>query len=170
MDVALPILLMIIGFGLIVLEVLIPSLGVITVAAVGCIVASLFLGFSYSPALGLGLIVGALLGIPIILVLAFKLFPETPLGRHMMLRRKPSDHPAPATVSGRTDLVGKEGVARSDLRPSGVAEVDGERLDVLTRGELVEVGARIRIIENRGNRIVVRAIDTETAVEEEDLR
>lgn len=168
MDALLPLLLLLFGFGLVVLEVFIPSLGILAVGATACIVAALYLGFSESTSLGLGMSAAVLVGVPLILVLAFKAFPETPLGRHMMLRRQASDHPEPATQN-RPELVGREGVARSDLRPSGVATVDGERLDVVTRGELVEAGARIRIIENRGNRIVVKSIEAPVPNEEEDF-
>ena len=52
-------------------------------------------------------------------------------------------------------LVGLEGMALSPLRPSGIAELDGRRHHVVTRGEMLERGSRIKVIEVSGNRVVV---------------
>lgn len=52
--------------------------------------------------------------------------------------------------------LGKKGVALSQLRPAGVADVDGERLDVVTEGGFIRQGSKIRVIEVEGTRIVVR--------------
>ena len=56
------------------------------------------------------------------------------------------------------ELVGTEGVALSPLRPSGIARLAGKRYDVVTRGEMLDRGARVKVIEVSGNRIVVREI------------
>jgi membrane-bound serine protease (ClpP class) len=57
-------------------------------------------------------------------------------------------------------LTGKTGSCLSDLRPAGIAEIDGVRLDVMTAGEYIESGTRITVVEVSGNRVVV-AEDTE---------
>lgn len=53
---------------------------------------------------------------------------------------------------------GREGTALTPLRPSGSAEVDGHRLDVVTEGEFISPGARIRVVKVEGTRVVVREI------------
>lgn len=53
---------------------------------------------------------------------------------------------------------GAEGVAESELRPSGVATLNGRRLDVVTEGVYVPPGARIRVVALDGNRIIVAPI------------
>jgi hypothetical protein len=40
-----------------------------------------------------------------------------------------------------------------------VAEIDGGRVDVVTRGEMLDAGTRILVLDNRGNRILVRAVE-----------
>ena len=69
-------------------------------------------------------------------------------------------------VSSRdfTGSIGKSGVAVTLLRPSGTAEVDGERLSVVTSGEFVQPGAPIEVILVAGNRIVVRELPRDEAV------
>jgi membrane-bound serine protease (ClpP class) len=51
---------------------------------------------------------------------------------------------------------GKGGIAVSPLRPSGIADVEGERVDVVSDGEFIEAGAQIVVSRVDGNRIVVR--------------
>jgi membrane-bound serine protease (ClpP class) len=57
----------------------------------------------------------------------------------------------------RGDLVGQHGVALTDLRPSGTAKVAGERVDVVTEGEYLDVGSGIEVVRSDGYRHVVRA-------------
>jgi len=57
-------------------------------------------------------------------------------------------------------FAGKEGVALTPLRPAGAAEVDGRRLDVVTEGEFVRPGSRIKVIKVEGTRVVVKEISS----------
>ena len=56
-----------------------------------------------------------------------------------------------------TDLIGKEGVVFSTLRPSGRVEIDGEIYDAYTRGEYVEKGKKITVISQEGTSLKVRS-------------
>jgi membrane-bound serine protease (ClpP class) len=56
------------------------------------------------------------------------------------------------------ELMGKEGVTMSFLRPSGIAMFEGQRLNVITDGEFIEAQRPIKIVEARGSRVVVRAL------------
>jgi membrane-bound serine protease (ClpP class) len=60
-------------------------------------------------------------------------------------------------------LVGRLGFATSYLRPAGVANVDGRRVDVLTEGDFVPAGAAIRVTRVEGARIFVKSIAEEKA-------
>ncbi len=53
------------------------------------------------------------------------------------------------------DWVGKQGIAISPLRPAGVAEIEGKRLDVVTRGEFLAEGEAVRIAQVQGRQIIV---------------
>ena len=54
--------------------------------------------------------------------------------------------------------LGRTGTALSPLRPAGIADVDGARVDVVSDGEFIEAGAPVEVIRVDGNRIVVRAL------------
>jgi len=56
-----------------------------------------------------------------------------------------------------SDYLGKEGEAQTDLRPAGIVLIDGRKVDVVTSGEGVDKGKRVRVLKVEGNRIVVRA-------------
>ena len=52
--------------------------------------------------------------------------------------------------------VGKSGVTTTALRPSGNAEIDGVKLNVLSDGEFIAEGERVKVVSVEGNRILVR--------------
>jgi membrane-bound serine protease (ClpP class) len=58
----------------------------------------------------------------------------------------------------RSDLVGQDGVAVTDLRPSGTAQIGPERVDVVTEGEYVAQGRAVRVVRSEGYRHVVRGL------------
>jgi membrane-bound serine protease (ClpP class) len=57
--------------------------------------------------------------------------------------------------------VGQTGTAITLLRPSGKADIDGQRYDVVTQGDFVPKGSRIRVATIKGTRIVVVRMDTD---------
>ena len=58
----------------------------------------------------------------------------------------------------RPELVGREGIAITDLRPSGVGVFEDERIDIISESEWVEQGTPIRIVAAEGYRHVVRSL------------
>ena len=56
------------------------------------------------------------------------------------------------------DLVGQTGLALTGLRPSGTAEIDGRRVDVVSEGPFVDAGASVEVVRSRGAVVVVRAV------------
>jgi membrane-bound serine protease (ClpP class) len=47
------------------------------------------------------------------------------------------------------------------LRPAGVVEIEGNWLDVVSEGQFIKPGVRIKVVSVTGNRIVVRPISSE---------
>ncbi|MFH1728770.1 MAG: NfeD family protein [Pseudomonadota bacterium] len=56
-------------------------------------------------------------------------------------------------------LLKKEGIVTSFLRPSGIAEIDGNRYDVISESEFLEVGTKIKVIKVEGTKILVSKLD-----------
>jgi len=78
------------------------------------------------------------------------------LGKFLALGESEKDF-RPSTMP-HEELLGKEGQATSPLRPSGVAMIEGQRHTVITRGEMVERGARVKVIDVSGNRVTVKRV------------
>lgn len=61
-----------------------------------------------------------------------------------------------AAKPGLKDLKGKTGIAKTTLRPSGTAIIDGELADVVTIGEFIEAGTEIIVTAVEGMRVIVK--------------
>src|SRR5262249_25004388 len=136
-------LLIALGLGLMLAELLIPSQGVLFVIAAGCLIAGVALSFFYGDtATGVITLLVVFLAIPLVVIGGLYIWPHTPLGRKL-IREGPAagdtvaDQPG---LAGLEALKGRLGKALSPLRPSGVAEFDGRRVDVLTEGVMGEPG------------------------------
>ena len=55
-------------------------------------------------------------------------------------------------------FLGLTGVPTTVLRPTGMAEFDGVRLNVVSEGEFIQSGTRVQIVRVEGSRILVRTI------------
>ncbi len=102
---------------------------------------------------------GSLLGSLILVGIFIHFVPNLPLINNIMIKRsKYSEEPVFPFGTTSQSLVGKEGVAQTDLRPSGTALILGEYLDVLTDGEFIPQGSSIQVVEVNPPRIIVRAV------------
>jgi membrane-bound serine protease (ClpP class) len=92
-------------------------------------------------------------------LVAMRFLPKLPFGRRLILS---TDMEAEEgfVSSPETDRqwLGKTGRAVSPLRPAGIAEIDGNRVDVVSDGVFIDAGAPVRVTRVDGNRIVVRRI------------
>jgi membrane-bound serine protease (ClpP class) len=86
-----------------------------------------------------------------------RVLPRLPFGRRLVLETEltASEGFASAPEADRAWL-GKRGIAASTLRPAGIADLEGERVDVVSDGEFIDVGEPIVVARVEGNRIVVR--------------
>jgi membrane-bound serine protease (ClpP class) len=147
------------GAGLVVIgfEILFPSAGILGLLAGACLVAGGWFAVKQSGVESLGgYALSVLVLAPISVMVAFRLLPRTPVGRKMVLRG-PTFADRIAAEEGLTELVGKEGVATTSLRPAGIATFGTRRVDVVTRGEHLPAGASVRVLKVEGNRVVVES-------------
>ena len=63
-----------------------------------------------------------------------------------------------ASASSRPDLIGREGIALTDLRPSGTVIIGEERVDAVSESEWIEEGTDVRVVSSEGYRLVVRPL------------
>jgi membrane-bound serine protease (ClpP class) len=104
-------------------------------------------------------IVIALVGALLAGLLMLRFVPKLPFARRLVLETDLGTGPTHGSAP-ETDQrwLGQQGLAVSVLRPAGIAEFDGERVDVVTDGVMIESGERIVVTRVDGNRIVVRRV------------
>lgn len=159
-SVGLVVLLCIVGLALLVAEVMFVSFGIIATCAGIALLSAVFVAFQESTAFGVTMVVVEAIAAPIVLALSFKLLPKTRFGKALILSGPTQSHTS-ATEAELRPLVGKAGVTLSALRPAGFARIDGRRVDVVTRGEMIENNRPIVVLEVAGNRVVVAASATQ---------
>jgi membrane-bound serine protease (ClpP class) len=157
------ILLMIAALVLLLLELLVfPGFGIAGILGVAALVIAVVRIFpndnQWAYVLGYTAIFGAVL-----LVGLFWFLPNSPLFKRFALTTRLDNQPGMTPLQGHNVasydyLFGKQGVASSDLRPAGIATIEGERVDVVTEGDFIPNGTPIAVMRVDGNRVVVRKV------------
>ena len=147
---------MLAGAGLIVVEVFLPGFGLPGIAGMLLIGAGTVLAGTHFGAL-------TAVGVLLVLVAVLAVFISWMLRAAARCRGRKSDiflqekdelHVKNADMQV---LVGKRGCTTCALRPAGIGDFDGVRLNVVTEGDFIESGRPIEIASVEGARIVVRA-------------
>ena len=136
-------ILLLVGVGLLVFEMYIPGFGVPGTLGIG----SLVMGFVVlKPSMEQGLLLFVVLAAVLCVALSLAL-------------KDVALDPNAAASNDLNYFIGKTGVTRTALRPAGMAEFDGVKLNVVSDGEFIGQGVPIRVQKVAGNRIVVAEIE-----------
>ena len=145
---------------LLVFEIFIPSLGLLTAAALLCLAGGISLFFQVSDSVGwIGVWISVVL-IPTVWVIVYKLLPKTKIGRILEL------HKAMKVISGVPDqekldaLEGQTGVVLSPLRPVGMCELDGKKIVCVADTGYIDNETQVKVIHIEGNKVTVRKINS----------
>ena len=154
--------LLVLGYVLLLLELFLPG-GVLGILGIGSVVYGCWLAFGLGTMWGGGAVLISVVATVGLVVLIMK----SRAARRLVLDNTPSrEWKAPRAEL--KELVGRHGVAVSTLRPAGIVEIDGERLDVVTDSEFLDVGVEVMVTEVEGGRIVVEATGRSEAGKEEE--
>jgi len=88
--------------------------------------------------------------------LSIRYFPQTKYGRKLILHET-LEH-AQSSRNADAGLIGREGVAQTVLRPSGMAVIDGKRLDVMAESGMIARDSKIKVVAVDGTQIIVRQV------------
>ena len=157
----LPILIcFVIGIGLMVLEAFMPGFGLPGISGIILeVVAVALTWMNHGPmaALGMTLIVLSILANAI--SMSLRSAANGKLSRSKLVLNDTESNEAGYRSTEDLDVfLGKEGVTTTVLRPTGMAEFDGVRLNVVSEGEFIQSGTRVQIVRVEGSRILVRTI------------
>ena len=162
-------LLFILGLALLVVEIaVIPGFGLVGLAGILLMVASLLLSQLGTFELWsvdeisekVGLMAASLIGAILLSAVFLRTLPKFAAFNRLVLQSqtRASEGYVSSSTEKDEELVGQEGVAVSYLRPAGIGNFNGKRLDIIAEGEFIPQHTRIKIVEARGNRVLVRPV------------
>lgn len=144
---------------LLVIEIFVPSFGLLTVCAIACAAGGGMIFFQFGTLSGIIGIITALIVVPVVWIISYRVFPKTPFGRHVILgkpdrQRGDAIPDAPELQS----LLGAEGIVLTPLRPVGMCSFNGRRIECVAETGYIEREKKIRVIRVEGTQLTVRLI------------
>ena len=157
------------ALGLLLVELLIPSGGLLGLLCGVAAIASIVAFFRYNTMFGVAAMLAYIVLTPILLVFVFKIWIQSPLARRMVLggdvegqtdgeqdTLKTSEQARLKRLEELRQLIGVEGLTVTDLRPVGFVKIDGQRLDAMAESGVVEANTPVVVTDVYDNQIKVR--------------
>jgi membrane-bound ClpP family serine protease len=151
--------LLVLGLGVMVLEVFVPSGGILGFVSILALVASVATAFlELGATAGMASLAVVVLAVPAVLSVAFRWFPETPLGRRVLPPAPESADvlPDPTRRQHARDLIGRTGLTVSELLPWGGVQIDGEVVDAVSEDGPIAAGVAIEVVGVQAAALIVR--------------
>ena len=145
---------------LIIAEVFVPSGGLISLCALACLIGGAVIFFQHSTTagwIGIGI---AFVMIPGVLIFTYKIFPKTRFGKSVTLtppERQQGD--AIPDTSELKEMLGEVGVVLTPLRPVGMCDIAGQRVECVAEGGYVDKGKKVKVINVESTQLTVRKIE-----------
>ena len=163
------ILLFIIGVVLLMLEIfVIPGFGIAGIAGLAAVLTSLAVslignvGFSFPSGEAISSAILTLAASLVMLVIAMfslgRFLPRSNRFNQLVLAPTLSRETGHTSADSHVEWIGRSGIALTTLRPSGTAEIDDLRIDVVTSGEYIEKGSAVEVVAVKGSRVQVREV------------
>lgn len=145
------------GLILLVIEAIIPGFGLPGISGIILVVlGSIFAMGSFTTALmsvSIAIIITTL-----ITLLLIKYGRRSPIFDKIILNTQQKDEEGYLSVNTKDEYLGKEGIAVTELRPAGIIDIDGVRLDALSNGDFIKKNTKVKVIKVEGSKIIVRRI------------
>ncbi len=150
----------VIGIGLLILEAFMPGFGAAGITGVVLEIITLVMTwFEHGPVATLAMLLIVLLVLAIAISTSLRSIASGRLSKSSLVHAgTESNEDGYRSVADLAVFVDREGVASSVLRPTGIADFDGVRLNVSSEGDFIAAGTRVRIIKVEGAKILVRAV------------
>ncbi len=155
-------ILMILGLGLLVLEVFVPSGGILGLCSVASVLASIVLAYyHYGLYTGTAFLAAGAVSVPVVMVAAVKFWPNTPFGRLILIPLPKRDDAVlrdnPHTAELKS-LVGRRGTARSPMLPAGAVQIEGKTYDAVSQGGAIDLHDPVQVVGLSGPSLLVRKL------------
>lgn len=156
------VLLLAVGLLVMVLEVFIPSGGILGFVSVVAIIAAIVMAFvEQGPAVGMLVLSAAVVTVPGVLIVAFRWFPRTPLGRRVLPPPPDASEVLPESPLRKRarGMVGRTGRVVREMLPWGSVEIDGTTLEAVSETGPIALGTLVEAVGVQGMGVVVRPVD-----------
>lgn len=157
----LPIILcFVLGIGLLILEAFMPGFGAAGVTGIILEIITLVMTwFEHGPLATLAMLLIVLLVLAIAISTSLRSIASGRLSKSALVHSETeSNESGYRSLDDLAVFLDHEGVTTSVLRPTGIGDFDGVRLNISSEGEFVPMGTKVRIIKVEGAKILVRTI------------
>lgn len=151
-----------VGIALLIVEMFMPGFGIPGVSGIILlVVAVVFTWIEYGMMAGLGMAIVMLAIVGLAIYLSLRSATKGRLSRSpLILKGAQTREEGFVSQDEKTDFLGRTGITMTVLRPAGIAEFSGERLNVVTAGEFVQPGTQVVVKQVEGARILVEEVAT----------
>lgn len=149
------IILFVLGLALLILELFIPG-GIAGTVGFISIVSSLFMVSDNNTHMAISILIALVVSLSVSILMVKVFGKQMKFLKRMILTDSTSSEDGYVSNVSRLDLIGRTGKTVTALRPSGIAVIDDERLDVVTEGSFVDPDCPVKVVKTEGSRIVVR--------------
>lgn len=162
-DLWLMVVLFIFGGILAVIELIMPGFGLPGITGIIAFIAGVVVGSSIltTGQLALIILLVFIIVIAMIVILYRSLTKGGRVSKRLFLRSRADREKGYSSNKDLKDMLGKEGIALTILRPSGLGEFDGIKLDVVTEGQFISKGTKIRVVDVEGFKVLVEETQRE---------
>jgi membrane-bound serine protease (ClpP class) len=156
-----PWILITLGLLLLIAELFIPTGGILFVLSIASLIVGVGMTYYADPVTFAYTLIAVVVGAPILFGLAFYYWPKTPMGKRFFLSGPEENATLASTPINQEleQLRGHYGRTLSDLRPAGVTDFDGRRVDTITEGIMIEAGQWVRCVDVQAGKVIVRPVD-----------
>ncbi len=149
----LQIIFLVMGILLIMLEIIIPGFGIPGITGTIFLIVGVFL-YKESMMVSLMYLVSAIIIACILGFIIGNILKVTGRLDNIVLDKKE----VKTLENENSKYLGKQGKTKTILRPSGFMDIDGERVDVVTKGEYIPEDSLVEVVEVDGSSIIVRRV------------
>jgi membrane-bound serine protease (ClpP class) len=148
---------------ILVLEIFVPSFGLLSLVAIGALAGGVAIFFNSSTAVGwLGVGI-AVVVIPIVWVVTYRMFPNTRFGKSVILGKVERDKgDAVPDTNELKSLMGEVGFVLSPLRPVGMCDFEGHRVECVAETGYIEKDSKVQVINVEATQLTVRLTEAES--------
>lgn len=151
---------------LVMLEIFVPSGGLLGIMAAAAALGGVVMLFQINTTLGLIGAIVCVIAAPVLTIVGVKFWSNSSVGRWLEIGEATSRQAEKITNDESSSVpkdlhayVGKEGIAHSDLRPVGICHIEGNKENCLAATGLIRAGTSIKVVAIVDNTIKVQALD-----------